>query len=79
EPVAQARNLGRRRVVDPAVVGRHARLLERALASGRLFRQGFAAVHVLATPEAVDRVRIVRVPWAGEATADDRRDPGEEP
>jgi predicted kinase len=63
--VVHAQNIARiGRTVDPAVVERHIRRLELTLATNRLPGEGFAAVHVLTTPAAVEGLRIERVPTA---------------
>lgn len=53
--VLRARNAGRARRVPPEVLERHAAGLDRLLAEGRLEREGFAAIHVLAGPLPVAR------------------------
>jgi protein phosphatase len=61
--IVAARNAGRTgRVVDRAVVERHLHRLATTLGSDLLGREGFATVHVLATPAEVDLLRIERVP-----------------
>jgi len=61
--VVLARNAARiGRVVDPAIVERHLRRLEAALATDQLSGEGFAAVHVLTDPAGVDALSIVRAP-----------------
>lgn len=63
EAVAQERNRGRpERMVDAAVVARGASLA-RAIGDrpAPLLDEGFAAVHVLRDPVAIDRLRIARV------------------
>jgi predicted kinase len=62
ESVCQERNARRDgRVLDPAVVRRHAEGIRRALADPeRLLGEGFAAVHVLADAASVDTARVVR-------------------
>lgn len=61
--VVAARNAGRiGRIVDGAVVDRHLRRLEAALATDRLAAEGFAAVYLLSTPADVDALSIERVP-----------------
>ncbi|HEU0237527.1 MAG TPA: AAA family ATPase [Candidatus Limnocylindrales bacterium] len=59
-----ARNAGRReRVVEPTVVERHRAMLARLLAESggeTLAAEGFAAVHRLTTPDAIERVRFSR-------------------
>ncbi len=58
--VVLARNAARRdRVVPEPVVLRHLDEVRRSLAAGRLDREGFAAVHVLRTPEEIDALSIV--------------------
>jgi hypothetical protein len=61
--VVAARNAGRiGRIVDQAVVDRHLRSLAAVLATDRLDREGFAAVHVLRTATEVDALEFERVP-----------------
>ena len=61
--VVVARNAGRiGRIVDQAVVDRHLRRLEAALATYRLAAERFAAVYLLSTPAEVDALSIERVP-----------------
>lgn len=56
-----ARNAGRRgRTVPPAAVRRQLLQLADATADGGLEREGFAATYRIASPAAVDGVRIVR-------------------
>lgn len=62
EELCQERNRRRRgRVVDAAVVHRQAEHLARSLADPDGLRaQGFADVHRLASPELIERLRVVR-------------------
>jgi protein phosphatase len=61
--VVSARNAARvGRRVDQAVVDRHLHRLATAMATGRLNREGFAAVHVLETAPDVEALRIERIP-----------------
>ena len=64
ESLCQERNLRRAgRTVDPSVVQRHVEAVRQTLADpGRLAAEGFAAVHVLADPAAIEGARIVRDP-----------------
>jgi protein phosphatase len=56
-----ARNAARAgRVVDPAVVALHLRLLRRTLDRGTIVAEGFEAVHVFRDPDEVESVTIVR-------------------
>jgi protein phosphatase len=60
--IVAARNAGRSaRIVDQAVIDRHLSRLSATLAGDGLSREGFAAVHILATPEELDALRIERV------------------
>jgi predicted kinase len=54
------RNAARDRVVDPAVVERHAAKLAALLEVDGLAAEGFAAVHVLRSADGVDAVRVER-------------------
>ncbi len=56
---ARARNAGRERVVDPAVIERHHVRLMRLLEGHELEREGCAAVHILRTGPG-DVIRVVR-------------------
>jgi len=52
--VVLARNAGRERVVDEAVIDRHRAALRRTLDEGELEREGIDPIIVLRTPEAAD-------------------------
>ena len=56
----RSRNAGRLRVVDLEVVERQLANVTVTLADDRLQREGFEQVVVLRTPEAVDRLTIIR-------------------
>ena len=59
--VVLARNAARtERVVDPAVVQRHLAAVRTTVDDGRLEAEGLDAIVVLATPEAVETLRIER-------------------
>jgi protein phosphatase len=61
--VVLARNAGRsERVVDRAVVGRHLAALRSTVDGGQLAAEGYDAVVLLGSPEAVDELRIERRP-----------------
>jgi predicted kinase len=58
-----ARNAGRDRVVDPAVIDRHLARLRASLAGSArpIDREGFRTVHVFDDPIQLDRVRVRRI------------------
>jgi protein phosphatase len=58
EGVCQAWNRQRGRTVPPQVIHRHAELLRRSL--GRLEHEGFRVVHVLGSPDAIDKAVVTR-------------------
>ena len=58
--VVHARNAGRRRIVDPAVVDRHLAAVAMSADEDRLREEGFAAVTILHTPAEVDAMVVVR-------------------
>ena len=58
--IVRIRNAGRDRVVPAEVVARHHAALDVALRADAFQREGFAAVVVLETPEAVEAFRISR-------------------
>ena len=63
--VVSARNAGRiGRIVDQVVVDRHLRRVATALGTRQLDREGFDAIHILASAAEVDALRIARVPCA---------------
>ena len=59
--LVHARNAGRTRVVDPAVVDRHLEAVRRLVDSGALKHEGFAEVIVLSDASAAEALRIERV------------------
>ena len=59
--VVLARNAARtERVVDRAVVGRHLAAVRSTIDGGHLAAEGFEAVALLGSPDAVDSLRIER-------------------
>ncbi len=58
EPICQQWNGQRERMVPRQAVHRHAEQLRRSL--GQLRREGFRVVHVLESPEAIDRAVVTR-------------------
>ena len=58
--VVHARNAGRGRIVDRAVVDRHLAAVAMSADEDRLREEGFAAVTILHTPAEVDAMVVVR-------------------
>jgi predicted kinase len=62
--VVLARNAGRKRVVDPAVIREHLERVRELVGDGRLEREGFEIVYRVRSPRALDATEVVRGPLA---------------
>jgi predicted kinase len=74
--VVLARNAGRARVVDPAVVRDHLARLRSLIDGGSMEREGFEAVYRIRSPRELDAVEVARVAAAsGRGTPVTARNP----